>query len=197
MHPLLSNNRFLIKEQVGWFKAANSYDILDPESGEVLMECREPRLGFFTKMLRFTKWKTATPFHVEVNTPSGEAVLAVKRGVSLFVSKVDVLDEDDERVGGFKQKLFSWTSTFYVLGDQDQQLCTLKGKWTSWEFNFEHNGKSLAKVTKKWDGLARQLFTDADTYMLEISDEVPEDNPLRILILASVVCIDMVLSERS
>jgi uncharacterized protein YxjI len=196
MHPSLNRNRFFIKEQVGWFKTSNSYDIYDPESGECLMQCREPRLGFFTKMLRLTKWKTVTPFHVEVNTPSGDAVLAVKRGTSFFVSKVDVLDEDDERVGGFKQKLFSWTSTFFVLGEDDQQLCTLKGKWTSWEFNFEHNGVSLAKVSKKWDGFARQLFTDADTYMLEISDDVPEDNPLRILILASVLCIDMVLSER-
>jgi uncharacterized protein YxjI len=196
MHPALNRNRFFIKEQVGWFKTSNSYDIYDPESGECLMQCREPRLGFFTKMLRLTKWKTVTPFHVEVNTPSGDAVLGVKRGTSFFVSKVDVLDEDDERVGGFKQKLFSWTSTFFVLGEDDQQLCTLKGKWTSWEFNFEHNGVSLAKVSKKWDGFARQLFTDADTYMLEISDDVPEDNPLRILILASVLCIDMVLSER-
>ena len=46
------------------------------------------------------------------------------------------MDEDDERVGGFKQKMFSWTATFFVLGEDDQQLCTLKGKWTAWEFNF-------------------------------------------------------------
>jgi hypothetical protein len=31
--------------------------------------------------------------------------------------------------------------------------------------------------------------------MLEIKETVPKDDPLRILILAAVVCIDMVLKE--
>ena len=39
------------------------------------------------------------------------------------------------------------------------------------------------------------MFTSADNYMLKINDTVPEDDPLRILILAAVVCIDMVLKE--
>lgn len=195
MHPILRQNQFFIREQVGWFKSSNNYDIIDPETGECILHCREPKLGFFTKMFRFTKYKRNTPFHVEVTTPDGEPVLTIKRGTSFFVSKVDVLDEDEDRVGGFKQKAFSWTATFYVLGANDEQLCTLKGKWTSWEFNFEHDGISLAKVSKKWAGLSKELFTSADNYMLQISDDVPADNPLRILILASVLCIDMVLAE--
>lgn len=195
MHSVLGLNQFFVKEQVGWFKAANNFDIFDPATGDCILHCREPQLGFLTKMLRMTQWKRHTPFHVEVTTPEGEAVLSVKRGVSFFMSKVDVLDDDDERVGGFKQKAFSWTSTFFVLGADDQPLCTLKGKWTAWEFNFEHNGVSLAKVSKKWAGLGKELFTTADNYMLQISEEVPPDNPLRILILASVLCIDMVLKE--
>jgi hypothetical protein len=31
--------------------------------------------------------------------------------------------------------------------------------------------------------------------MLEINDSVPQDDPLRILILSAVICIDMVLKE--
>jgi len=195
MHSVLRQDQYFVKEQVGWFKAANNYDIVDPATGECILHCREPRLGFLTKMLRMTDWKRYTPFHVEVTTPDGEPVLAVKRGVSFFLSNVEVLDEHDERVGGFKQKAFAWTSTFFVLGENDEQLCTLKGKWTSWEFNFEHEGVSLAQVSKKWAGLGKELFTSADNYMLQISKGVPEDNPLRILILASVLCIDMVLKE--
>ena len=53
----------------------------------------------------------------------------------------------------------------------------------------------LAKVSKKWAGLGKELFTSADNYMLEISDEVPPDNPVRQLILGAVMCIDMVLKE--
>ena len=54
MHPVLSQNLFLVKEHVGLFKASNSYDIFDPESGETIIHCREEKLGTLSKLLRFT-----------------------------------------------------------------------------------------------------------------------------------------------
>jgi uncharacterized protein YxjI len=195
MHPALRQNLFLIKEHVGFFKAANNFDVFDPQTGQLLLECREPSLGFVTKMFRFSDYKRMTPFDIEVKDPGGEQVLRVTRGVSFFLSKVNVFDEEDERVGGFKQKFFSIGGAFNVLSASDEPLCTLKGKWTSWEFRFEHEGEELAKVSRKWGGLGKELFTSADNYVLQISDSVPEDNPLRILIMGAVFCIDMVLKE--
>ena len=85
---------------------------------------------------------------------------------------------------------------FSVLGAEDQELCTLKGKWTGWEFKFLRGETELAMVSKKWAGLGKELFTSADNYVLQISDQVPPDNPVRQLIMAAVMCIDMVLKER-
>lgn len=195
MNDLLSRNLFIIKEHVGLFKISNNYDVLDPETGEVIIHCREPKLGIFTRMFRLTDYKRMTPFDVHVTTPAGEPILRVHRGISVFLSKVDVTDEDGDRVGGFKQKFFSIGGSFTVLGENDDPLCTLKGKWTGWEFKFVHNDRELAMVTKKWAGLGKELFTTADTYVLKISDSVPPDNPLRLLILGAVFCIDMVLKE--
>ena len=53
----------------------------------------------------------------------------------------------------------------------------------------------LARVTKKWAGLGKELLTTADNYVLDISDAVPPGSPTRKLILAAVMCIDMVLKE--
>jgi hypothetical protein len=39
------------------------------------------------------------------------------------------------------------------------------------------------------------LFTSADNYILEIAEDLPGDHPIRLLILAAVMCIDMVLKE--
>lgn len=195
MHPLLNKNLFLVKEHVGFFKAANNYDIYDPETGELIIECREPNLGAFTKLLRFTEYKRNTPFKVELSTPAGENILEVTRGISLFLSSVNVVDSYGERIGGFKQKLFSIGGAFSVLGPNDQELCTLKGKWTGWDFSFKAGDSELARVTKKWRGLGQEFFTSADNYVLQISDTVPPDNPVRGLIMAAVMCIDMVLKE--
>jgi uncharacterized protein YxjI len=50
-------------------------------------------------------------------------------------------------------------------------------------------------VTKKWAGLGKELFTSADNYVLEMSDKVKDKPDLKRLILAAVMCIDMVLKE--
>lgn len=195
MHEVLNRSVFLVKEHVGMFKAANNYDVHDPETGDIIMECREERLGTLTKLLRFTKYKRMTPFHVEVRTPDGQMVVQIKRGISIFLSKVSVLDEHDQVIGGFKQKLFSIGGKFDVLDANDQPVCTLKGKLTGWNFKFFKDDVEFAHVSKKWAGLGKELFTSADNYVLEIFDTTPLDHPLRQLILAAVMCIDMVLKE--
>ncbi|MCZ8353739.1 MAG: phospholipid scramblase-related protein [Cyclobacteriaceae bacterium] len=196
MNAILNKNLFFVKEHVKVFKAANSFDIFDPESKQVVLEAREERLGFFTKMLRFTDYKRMTPFEIDIKTPQGEKILTVKRGVSIILSTVEVLDERDQLIGKFKQKFFSIGGKFEVLDASERSLCMLKGKWTSWDFKFVSNdNKEFAVVTKKWSGFGKELFTSADNYILQISEEVPANHPLRQLIMAAVMCIDLVLKE--
>ena len=88
MNPVLNRELFFVKEHTGIFKAANNFDIYDPESNQINLECREENLGFFTKMFRFTDYKRNTPFEVNIKTPAGEPVVTVKRGITIFVSSV-------------------------------------------------------------------------------------------------------------
>jgi len=196
MHPSLNRNVYFVKEHTGIFKAANNYDIIDPESGEVVLHCREDNLGFFTKLFRFSDYKRMTPFDVEIRTPDGEPVIRVNRGISVFLSRVDVHNDAGQRIGGFKQKLFSIGGKFDVLNDKDEPVCLLKGKWSGWDFKFTApDGSELAQVTKKWAGIGKELFTTADNYVLSIDPKVPLDNPIRQLIVGAVMVIDMVLKE--
>lgn len=195
MHTVLRHNLFFVKEQVGMFKAANNYDIYDPNTNQKIIECREPNLGIFTKIFRFTDYKRMTPFNVEVRTPEGQNILSVKRGFSIFDSRVEVFDETDKLVGTFKRKHFSFGGKFDVLDVQGNTICTLQGKWTSWDFRFMQGEKELANVSKKWSGLGKELFTSADNYMLTIDGSVASNDTSRVLIMAAVLCIDMVLKE--
>lgn len=195
MNPILSQNLFLVKEHIGMFKASNNYDIYDPETNQIIMNCRENNLGFFTKILRFTDYKRATPFNVEITTASGEKLITVRRGVAIFRSTVEVLDEKDRLVGTFKQKFFSIGGKFDILDKNEKPVATLQGKWTGWDFKFSHENRQLAQVSKKWAGLGKEFFTSADNYVLQIEDTIAADSPLRQLILGAVMCIDMVLKE--
>jgi uncharacterized protein YxjI len=196
MNPVLNRNLFFVKEHVGFFKASSNFDIYDPQTQQIIMECREERLGFFTKMFRFTDYKRMTPFEIDIKTPTGERLITVKRGVSFWLSTVEVLDQNNVLIGKFKQKFFSIGGKFEVLDAQERSLCMLKGKLLGWDFKFvSADNKEFASVTKKWSGFGKEFFTSADNYVLQISQDVPGDHPLRQLILAAVMCIDFVLKE--
>ena len=191
----LNRDTFLVKEHVGLFKASSNYDIYDPETGELVLLCREPNLGTLTKLARFTDYRRMLPFDVHLLTPDGQPLLKVQRGFCLFLSRVSVVNAAGQVVGGFKQKLFSVGGGFSVLDADGQTVCQLKGKWTGWEFRFLAADRELARVTKQWSGLGKELFTSADNYVVQISQDVPPSSDVRMLILAAVMCVDLVLKE--
>jgi len=132
---------------VGMFKAANNYDIYDPQTGEIIMECREDSLGVLTKLFRFTDYKRMTPFDIQIRTPDGRQVVHITRGVSLFLSKVSVLDEHDRAIGGFKQKFFSIGMNIFLKQCHFQNR--LKGAFQP----FEHLPDGSPKVFVHGNGM--------------------------------------------
>ena len=195
MNAILNKNLFLIKEKIGIFKASNNYDIFDPQNNATLLICREPDLGFFTKIFRFTDYKRMTPFNVIISTPEGKPIISVRRGFTIFRSDAEVFDENEKLIGFLKQQLLSFGGKFQILDANKKYLCTLQGTWTGWNFKFIKDQQEMASVSKKWAGLGKEFFTSADNYVLQINPNVPENDKIRLLIFAAVMCIDMVLKE--
>ena len=196
MNPLLNNQLFLIKEHIGMFKAANNFDIYNPETGEMMMTCREEKLGFFTKMFRFTKYKMMTPFHVEIKSLNGEPVLSIVRNSSFFgFAPVNVLDERGNLVGTMKRKFRLGGAKLELNDAMGQLICTLKGNFIGWDFKISKDDQEWANITKKWAGIGKELFTSADNYILEINHLVPKDDQVRTIMLGAVLCIDFLLKE--
>ena len=196
MDSILEKNLYLFKEHLGLIKAHNNYDIYDPESKEMILHCREKNLNFFYKIVRIFRknYKRMTPFEIEVRGLSGKKILKVKKGFSWFLSKIQVFDENDNLVGIFKQRL-SFRANFDMLDKRENLVCKLKGNLIGWNFKFMKGDTEVGLVTKKWAGIGKEMFTSADNYILEIKDKVEKDSPLRLLILAAVICIDMVIKE--
>ena len=196
MNPILNNNLYFIKERTGIFKASNSYDIFNPENKQQILTSTEPNLGIITKIFRFTKFKSKTPFDVSIQTMGDQKVLGLQRGIAIFRSDVKLLNGNDHQIGVFKQKFWSMGGKFEIYDMQGKQVCLLQGKWTGWDFKFIRDEKELGFVSKKWAGLGKELFTTADNYMLQINDSVAPDDTIREFLVAAVICIDMVLKEK-
>ncbi|MFV2179404.1 phospholipid scramblase-related protein [Actinomadura sp. LOL_016] len=54
-------------------------------------------------------------------------------------------------------------------------------------------GNRVARLDEKWKGLATELVTTADRYMLEIFSTLPD--PLRTLVVMTPLAIDLMLYE--
>jgi uncharacterized protein YxjI len=196
---LLNRKTIFVREHVGLFKAANAYDLLDPETKEVVGRAQEKVRGFFTKMLKFTNWKTRLSFTIDFHDASGgdAVVLTVHRPFTWFRSLVSVSDTGGRLIGQFKQKLLAIGPKMWILDPSGKEIGMLSGNWTGWNLEVKDaSGRVLSTVTKKWAGIGQELFTSADNYVIDLSDDVG-DADLRRLLFAAPITADMVYKEYS
>ena len=193
---MLNRKTFLVKERVAFLKLTDTYDIYDPATGQQIGIAREEVSGLI-KALRFLVNKRLLPTTVNVRErEQGPVVLSIRRGMTLFRSRVTVSGQAGE-IGRFKSKLFSWGGGFHVLDTQDNPVAQIKGDWKGWNFRFLANdGSEMGKVTKKWAGLGKELFTSADNYVIALDEKRTLPPQSAALLLAAGLAIDIVYKER-
>src|SRR5262245_7939504 len=119
---MLHLKAYLVKEQVGLWKLADTYDIYDPETSEQVGVAREEPSGL-VKMLRLFIPKHLMPTSVNVCEKGSSAPLfSIRRGVALLRSKVDIRTADGQVIGYFKSKVLSLGGGFYVYDREDRQF---------------------------------------------------------------------------
>jgi uncharacterized protein YxjI len=193
---MLDLNAYFIKEQVGLLKFTDTYDIFDPETNEQIGVAKEEPSGL-VKVLRFLINKRMLPTTVNVyEQGKSRPLFSIHRPFTFFRSKVEIRDADDNLVGYFKSKILSLGGGFLVYDKNDNQFADVKGDWKGWNFKFlTTDGVELGTVTKKWAGLAKELFTSADNYVITISEEVEEKEDGNMLLLAAGLAVDVIYKE--
>lgn len=192
----LTSNKYLVKEHIGLFRASNNFDIYIPDTKELILKCRENKLNILVKILRFTGFKTMTPFNLCVTSKENKQVLRITRGFNLFLSKVKVFDENDLFIGLFKQRFLSRGGAFTVYDFNENPIFQLRGRYDGWGFRFSKGETDeLGYILKEWTGVINELFTSKDDYIVTISEHVTSDNIARKFIVASAFCVDMVFKE--
>lgn len=129
---------------------------------------------------------------------SDRPILSLHRTPGFLSQSVTVTDGNGKQLGAFKSKAFSLGGRFSLLGPGGARLGEVQGNWKGWDFTFrDAQGKELGKVTKKWAGLGRELFTTADSYLIVLNDNVGSNAALAALLLAAGLAVDLVFKEHS
>ena len=194
---MLDRTTYLVRERVGFMKLSDTYDIFDAQSGAAIGVARE-RVSPLMTVLRLLLKKHLLPTRVEVLARDGEPpLLALRKRLGFFRTRVDVLDAAGEMLGWLRSKLFSFGGGFHVFDASNAPIAEVKGDWKGWNFKLVANdGRELGTVTKKWAGIAKELFTSADNYVIHLADGAAQNPGTAGLLLASGLAIDVVFKER-
>jgi uncharacterized protein YxjI len=147
------------------------------------------------KVLRFVTDVDQFMTHkFQVVDSSGEVVLALTRPAKLMKSRLVVQSGSGSELGEIVQQNVIGKIRFALMAG-GQQIGSLNGEnWRAWNFNIQDStGHEVARVTKTWEGLAKTMLTQADNYVVQIHEPVPQ--PLHSLVVASALGIDTALKQ--
>jgi uncharacterized protein YxjI len=198
---VLQHNKFLIREKVKILSAVQSYDIIEPESGNLLGTAQE-NIGVLTQMLRWVMSKQLLPTRLDVREkPDDSLVFSLRRGWYLFRSRVEVLDSQGELIGYFKSKVLTISGGFHVYDKNDKHFAEVKGKWVGFNYRFlsPDGAVEMGRVTKKLGmlGVIKEMSTSADTFGVEVSEDLADEPMAKMLILAACLAIDLIYKSES
>ena len=196
---MLEAHRYLVKEQVKFLASHHTYDIYDGDSQQHVAVAEE-KIGTVTQVLRWFVSKQLMPTRIEIREkPDDSLVFTISRGWYIFRSRVEVRDAQDVLVGYFKSKLLTWSGGFYVYDKNDRQFAEVTGNFIGFKYRMTTpDGRvELGQVSKQWKGLVKEIFTSADTYMVELNEDLSEQPLAKMLVVAAALATDMIFKSES
>ncbi len=193
--------RLSVRQRKKWleillsFEAKNSYEVFD-ETQQAVFRVEEVDAGFFSLLRRLIMGPTR-PFRSQVvDLHQGQPIMMLRRYFRFFFPKMDVYAGDGQLIGSIEGQ-FNLIRRIYELRDSSGQLIgTLFGPFFKpWTFEIRQNDQQLGVIQKRWSGLGKELFTDADNFGVDLA-QIP-DPTLKALAFAATVLVDVVHFERA
>lgn len=191
--------RLLVRQRKDWlevftgFEQANRYALLT--EGGALAGWALEKPGGIGRFLARSFLKNMRPFELMVfpaEGPGAPAELSVRRPFTWYFARLQVWDRDGRPLGLVRQR-WSWIRRRLDVETPDGRVVAriLGPLLHPWTF-IAHRGpegaqREAGRVEKRWGGLLKEAFTDADTYLVTFGDP---DRTFRRLLLAAALLID-------
>ncbi|MEV5652460.1 phospholipid scramblase-related protein [Nocardia sp. NPDC052254] len=192
---LFTEPALLVSQKGKLVELTNEYKVRDA-NGVELGSVVEVGQSAGRKMLRFMSDMASTlmDHNLEVRDMYQQPVLRI-RSLPGTVNTITNVETPDGRVLGEirVEKVFGKYS--FALTSNQQQLGTIEAEnWRGWNFAIkDHQGTEIARITKKFAGVIKAVYTSADNYMVQRHFQLPE--PLNSLVLASALTIDTAFKQ--
>jgi uncharacterized protein YxjI len=193
--------RLTVRQRKRWleillsFELKNAYDVYDQTQAPVL-RVQEQGRGFLSFLKRIFLGPLR-PFEAHVvDAASGQTLLELRRPFRFIFHRLEVRTPVGEKVGAI-QRRWSWLRRIYVIEDATGHVTAdLFGPiLRPWTFEVRVDQQVRGMIQKRWSGLLKEAFTDADNFGVEL-DGLGDAN-LKALAFAATVLIDVCHFERA
>jgi uncharacterized protein YxjI len=185
---------FVVEQHRKFFELRNQYAIFD-DSGTKIGTLEQTKQSALALIARFgTDLDAMLPTTLELQDASGQPVLEMHK--PWFKVTMSVFEPDGTPIGSIRKQIRVGKARFALTDPAGGELGEVKAQnWRAKDFTvFDQGGNEVASATKKWRGLATEVFTDADTYVVNMQPYASE--PMRRLALAAALAIDIVMKEK-
>lgn len=171
---------------IDW-ETSNRYAVMD-DNKNVLGMIAE-RAGGVGALLKRLILRSHRGFEVDVVNQDGSLVMRLERSFFFFFSDLYVSDAQGQSLGSIHRR-FGILHKKYDLKDKTGRIfATIASPlWRLWTFPVSDTRRVVqdAKITKRWGGVLREMFTDADTYCIDFGQGVWEPDQREVIFAASI-----------
>ena len=172
-------------------ETTNKYTI---EAGGYALNADEFNNGFASLITR-TFLSSHRPFEINIWDWKKNHVLGLKRPFRFYFHEVTVSDAKGKKLGTIIRDFSIIKRKYRVLNASGLQTTAIIGPiYRPWTFFVTRQEKEIGKITKKWSGLTKEYFTDADTFGVKFNKKL--DRTSKYLLLGAVFLIDFLHFEK-
>lgn len=189
---LLDEPVLLVEQSAGLLETGSDYEIKSND-GTVLGTVKQHGQSQAKQLVRaFTKFDKYMTHKFELVDADGTVVLRLTRPSKIRKSKVILEDGDGNEIGTIKQEN-TMGKVRFALEANGKKVGRLKGKnRRDRQFTiFDADDNEIGKVTKSFEGLKKAFMQGGDSYVVAMNRRL--DDPLRLLVIGTGVCIDTAL----
>ena len=197
---LAQADMLMVRQQKEWgeivtgIETRNRYEVLTDKNG-ILMQVEEEGGSGITVLTRMFL-KSLRPFTMHLFSPQGALLYQIKRPFRFFFHEVEILKPNGTVLGTVKRRFSIIRRIYSVLDNQGHEMYELFGPlFHPWTFHIRKGITDLGQITKKWSGLLKESFTDADNFGIVFPDNI--DANIKAVLLGAVFLIDFVHFEDS
>jgi uncharacterized protein YxjI len=170
---------------IDW-ETKNQYSILDVHKNEVGTVVEKS--GGIVDFLARSFLRSHRPFEIGVFDSSGGLALKLVRSFFFLFSNMEIQDPTERTLGRVRRRFGVLYRKYDLYDDVGLLFARIKGPiWKIWTFPVVDTlGTREASITKRWGGGLREIFTDADTFMIDFMQGQWSKSQRRVIFSAAI-----------